>query len=59
VLDVNLMGVVHGCRLFGRAMVDRGEGGHIVNTASAAAFDSTMTPTATQRPPSRRRCRSR
>ena len=38
ILGVNLMGVVHGCRLFGRAMVDRGEGGQIVNTASAAAF---------------------
>jgi short-subunit dehydrogenase len=32
------MGVVHGCQLFGRAMVERGEGGHIVNIASAAAF---------------------
>ncbi|MEV2205319.1 SDR family NAD(P)-dependent oxidoreductase, partial [Streptomyces sp. NPDC047970] len=38
VLDVNLWGVVHGCRLFGRRMVERGQGGHIVNTASAAAF---------------------
>ncbi len=38
VLGVNLMGVVHGCRLFGEAMVQRGEGGQIVNTASAAAF---------------------
>lgn len=38
VLGVNLMGVVHGCRLFGRAMVERGEGGQIVNVASAAAF---------------------
>jgi NAD(P)-dependent dehydrogenase (short-subunit alcohol dehydrogenase family)/pimeloyl-ACP methyl ester carboxylesterase len=38
VLDVNLMGVVHGARLFARAMVQRGEGGQIVNTASAAAF---------------------
>jgi NAD(P)-dependent dehydrogenase (short-subunit alcohol dehydrogenase family)/pimeloyl-ACP methyl ester carboxylesterase len=38
VVSINLMGVVHGCRLFGRAMVDQGEGGHIVNTASAAAF---------------------
>ncbi len=37
-LDVNLMGVVNGCRLFGEAMVGRGAGGHIVNTASAAAF---------------------
>ena len=41
VLDVNLMGVVHGCRLFGRALVERGEGGQIVNTASAAAFQPT------------------
>jgi NAD(P)-dependent dehydrogenase (short-subunit alcohol dehydrogenase family)/pimeloyl-ACP methyl ester carboxylesterase len=38
VLDVNLWGVIHGCRLFGRQMVERGQGGHIVNTASAAAF---------------------
>lgn len=38
VLDVNLMGVVHGCRLFGEKMVERGEGGHIVNLASAAAY---------------------
>lgn len=38
VLDVNVMGVVHGCRLFATAMIERGEGGHILNTASAAAF---------------------
>jgi NAD(P)-dependent dehydrogenase (short-subunit alcohol dehydrogenase family) len=38
VLSVNLWGVIHGCRLFGRQMVDRGEGGHIVNVSSAAAF---------------------
>ena len=38
VLDVNLWGVIHGCRVFGRLMVERGQGGHIVNTASAAAF---------------------
>lgn len=38
VLDVNLWGVIHGCRLFGKQMVERGQGGHIVNTASAAAF---------------------
>ncbi|MEV5487515.1 SDR family oxidoreductase [Streptomyces bobili] len=38
VLNVNLWGVIHGCRLFGRQMADRGQGGHIVNTASAAAF---------------------
>ncbi|MFF8096541.1 SDR family oxidoreductase [Streptomyces sp. NPDC016675] len=38
VLDVNLWGVIHGCRLFGRQMAERGEGGHIVNIASAAAY---------------------
>jgi NAD(P)-dependent dehydrogenase (short-subunit alcohol dehydrogenase family) len=35
---VNLMGVIHGCRVFGAQMVDRREGGQIVNIASAAAF---------------------
>ncbi|GEC07529.1 short chain dehydrogenase [Streptomyces spinoverrucosus] len=38
VLDVNLWGVIHGCRLFGRQMAERGQGGHIVNTTSAAAY---------------------
>ncbi len=36
-IDVNLMGVVHGCLFFGPAMVRHGRG-HIVNVASAAAF---------------------
>ncbi|MFF1905828.1 SDR family oxidoreductase [Kitasatospora sp. NPDC058218] len=38
VLDVNLWGVIHGCRAFGSLMADRGEGGHLVNLASAAAY---------------------
>ncbi|MFC1403727.1 MULTISPECIES: SDR family oxidoreductase [Streptacidiphilus] len=38
VLDVNLWGVIHGCRAFGALMAARGEGGHIVNLASAAAY---------------------
>ncbi len=38
IVDINLLGVVHGCRLFGQAMVQRGRGGQLVNTASAAAF---------------------
>ncbi|MFF9626597.1 SDR family oxidoreductase [Streptomyces griseosporeus] len=38
VLDVNLWGVIHGCRLFGKQMSERGQGGHIVNIASAAAY---------------------
>ncbi|KWN79548.1 short-chain dehydrogenase [Burkholderia ubonensis] len=38
ILHVNLWGVIHGSRLFARQMAARGAGGHIVNTASAAAF---------------------
>lgn len=38
VLDVNLWGVIHGCRIFGGQMAARGQGGHIVNMASAAAY---------------------
>jgi NAD(P)-dependent dehydrogenase (short-subunit alcohol dehydrogenase family) len=37
-LDVNLMGVVHGCRAFAPAMVARGQGGSIVNVASVAGL---------------------
>ncbi|MFE3795846.1 SDR family NAD(P)-dependent oxidoreductase [Nocardia tengchongensis] len=40
-LDVNLLGVVYGCRSFGRLMIDEGQRGHIVNIASAAAFTPT------------------
>lgn len=43
VLDVNLWGVIHGCRLFGKQMAERGQGGHIVNTASAAAYQPSKT----------------
>ncbi|WP_227012825.1 MULTISPECIES: SDR family oxidoreductase [unclassified Pseudonocardia] len=38
IVDVNLWGVVHCCRHFGALLTEHGEGGHIVNTASAAAF---------------------
>jgi len=38
VLDVNLGGVVNGCRSFSRRLVQRGTGGHIVNVASMAAY---------------------
>ncbi|WP_298181155.1 SDR family oxidoreductase [Saccharomonospora sp.] len=37
-LDVNFWGVLHGCRLFAARMVERGEGGHLVNIASMAAY---------------------
>lgn len=40
VLDVNLMGVVHGIRAFLPLIRAHGEGGHIVNTASMAGIVS-------------------
>ncbi|MCG8609470.1 MAG: SDR family NAD(P)-dependent oxidoreductase [Pseudomonadales bacterium] len=38
VLDVNVLGVVHGCHFFAPQMVAHGNQGSIVNIASAAAF---------------------
>jgi NAD(P)-dependent dehydrogenase (short-subunit alcohol dehydrogenase family)/pimeloyl-ACP methyl ester carboxylesterase len=38
VLDVNLWGVIHTLRAFLPAMVERGEGGHVVVTSSAAGY---------------------
>lgn len=38
IIDVNLWGVIHGCREFGAMMRERGTGGQIVNISSAAAF---------------------
>jgi NAD(P)-dependent dehydrogenase (short-subunit alcohol dehydrogenase family)/pimeloyl-ACP methyl ester carboxylesterase len=38
VLDINLGGVVNGCRAFARRLVERGIGGHIINVASMAAY---------------------
>jgi len=40
VLDVNLMGVLHGIRTFLPLIRAHGEGGHIVNTASMAGMVS-------------------
>jgi NAD(P)-dependent dehydrogenase (short-subunit alcohol dehydrogenase family) len=37
VVDINLWGVIHGCRVFGAHFAAQGEG-HIVNTASAAGL---------------------
>ena len=42
VIDVNLMGVVHGIRTFLPHIRAHGEGGHIVNTASMAGMNSGM-----------------
>lgn len=38
VMAVNVRGVINGCRAFGARMVERGQGGTIINVASAAAF---------------------
>ncbi|PXY30951.1 short chain dehydrogenase [Prauserella muralis] len=38
ILDVNLWGVIHGCRAFAPRLAERAEGGHIVNVASMAAY---------------------
>jgi NAD(P)-dependent dehydrogenase (short-subunit alcohol dehydrogenase family) len=38
VLDINLMGVVHGVRSFVPRMIASGEAGHVINTASVAGL---------------------
>ena len=38
IMGVNVRGVITGSRVFGAQMVERGEGGTIINIASAAAF---------------------
>ncbi len=38
VLDINLGGVVNGCRVFGKRLVERGTGGHVVNVSSTAGY---------------------
>jgi NAD(P)-dependent dehydrogenase (short-subunit alcohol dehydrogenase family) len=40
ILDINVMGVVHGCHYFVPAMVRRGAGGHVVNMSSGAGYAS-------------------
>ena len=36
--EINVMGVVHGCRAFLPRMIERGQGGHVINMASAAGI---------------------
>jgi NAD(P)-dependent dehydrogenase (short-subunit alcohol dehydrogenase family) len=38
IVEINLMGVVHGCHFFVPRMVERGAGGHVVNVSSAAGY---------------------
>jgi NAD(P)-dependent dehydrogenase (short-subunit alcohol dehydrogenase family) len=37
-LSINVWGVIHGCHYFLPAMIRRGQGGHVVNVASAAGY---------------------
>jgi len=41
IAGINLFGVIYGCHFFLPPMVARGKGGHVINTASAAAFKAT------------------
>ena len=41
ILSINLWGVIHGCHFFLPAMIRRGQGGHVVNVASAAGYLAT------------------
>ncbi|MFE6859456.1 SDR family NAD(P)-dependent oxidoreductase [Nocardia sp. NPDC057668] len=38
IIDINMMAMIHGCRIFGAQMAERGTGGQLVNIASMAAF---------------------
>jgi len=40
ILGINLKGVIHGLHFFVPAMVERGQGGHVVNVASALGYMS-------------------
>ncbi len=41
ILSINVWGVIHGCHFFLPPMVQRGQGGHVVNVSSAAGFLAT------------------
>jgi NAD(P)-dependent dehydrogenase (short-subunit alcohol dehydrogenase family) len=43
IVDINLMGVVHGCHAFVPKMVASGRGGHVVNVASMAGYVASST----------------
>ncbi|MFI1915979.1 SDR family NAD(P)-dependent oxidoreductase [Nocardia sp. NPDC020380] len=38
IMAVNTMAMIHGCRIFGGRMIERGRRGHLVNVASMGAF---------------------
>jgi NAD(P)-dependent dehydrogenase (short-subunit alcohol dehydrogenase family) len=40
ILGINTLGVVHGCHYFIPKMVQRGQGGHVINVSSAAGYNA-------------------
>lgn len=40
ILGINTLGVVHGCHYFIPKMVQRGQGGHVINVSSAAGYSA-------------------
>ncbi len=40
IVSINLMGVVHGCHFFTPKMIERSQGGHVVNVSSMAGYVS-------------------
>lgn len=42
-MGINLGGVINGVQIFGPGMIERGQGGHIVNTASGAGLAAVTT----------------
>ena len=42
IVDINVMGVVYGCEAFIPTLIEQGEGGHVVNTASMAGHSTDM-----------------
>ncbi|MBR9805170.1 SDR family NAD(P)-dependent oxidoreductase [bacterium] len=42
IMNVNVMGVLNGCHAFLPKMIERGNGGHVVNTSSSSAFVATQ-----------------
>jgi len=40
ILGINTLGVVHGCHFFVPNMVQRGQGGHVINVSSAAGYSA-------------------
>ncbi|CAM3813322.1 SDR family NAD(P)-dependent oxidoreductase [Litorimonas haliclonae] len=40
IVDINVMGVIYGCEAFIPTLIEQGEGGHVINTASMAGHST-------------------